>query len=966
MCAVVSPQRTDRRRRPETEDIWGTTSGDRLFEREDFLWELHGVLAGTWEHPTGAIVVEGAPGTGKTAMVNAGCHLAHGLDLRVVRARAAESETDVPFGLIRRLLRPIVPPHEADEGAWSRDTELATRLLRSGTVQGADWIEVFHSLDSLLSQLGTSPTLLAVDDVHWADAESAAWLQFMARRLETNALRMLLSTRPRRAGVPLCVADRLVSEPSTRVFLLQPLSRQVVCDLVSGYLGEPSEASFVDGCHEITGGNPYLLMRLLHELDLHAVRPVARCVSALQTISSPTVAGSVLERLTSVGSGALRLLQAVAVLGADADLRVAAALAGIDGDDAGRIADRLADVYLLRSGRPLAFVHQFVRSSVYSEIPPARQSSMHAEAAQLAAASGHGAEETAVHLLETEPRSNPWVVSELTTAARAALDRDDARSAAQYQRRASAEPPSVDQRCTVLQIQAEVEGALGHSEAVEHFREARRQGADVVEWVSTGLRLVERLWNTPRAASIVDLLRTAKDEFAARDREGLTRLELVETVIPSEEPMPRRVDVRLAPLTGSYLTMETTTGRLAVAYAAAASAADPSNSKVDEIVEVIRTALTPGDIASGSDGLAASVITQALGVLVQSGHGDVAEPILRAAKLGADNRGEVSHSSAFAVTLGKSLLLRGQLRDAEELAQGVLGRSRDVDALTRECAKLLWIQILATRGDLAGARKAIADIRVDEWKESGLFDGTSALETRGHLHLLTRQWDMALEDFECSGKLADEQGILNPALTSWRVGKCQALVELGRIDEAIELSDANLHLARQFGSPVQIAEALRCAARLASGPDQIARLAEAVDSLTDTSAQLERCRGIIELGRARREAGDPVAARPILRLGGDLAVRLGAGLLADMASDELRAAGARPRRLPLSGAGALTPAERRVYLLATQGRTNSMIASSLFVSVKTVECHLTRSYRKLGVKSRAELPDLQDPDAHPT
>src|SRR5205085_9732436 len=143
-----------------------------------------------------------------------------------------------------------------------------------------------------------------------------------------------------------------------------------------------------------------------------------------------------------------------------------------------------------------------------------------------------------------------------------------------------------------------------------------------------------------------------------------------------------------------------------------------------------------------------------------------------------------------------------------------------------------------------------------------------------------------------------------------------ALIELGRLDRATALAAENLELARQFGAPMPIAEALRCSARLATGRSRLTRLEEAVEILEHTCADLERCRALIDLGRAQRESGDCVGARRLLSQGGDLAVRLGAGPLAGLATYELRAAGARPRRLHLSGTDALTPAEYRVVTLA--------------------------------------------------
>jgi DNA-binding NarL/FixJ family response regulator len=121
------------------------------------------------------------------------------------------------------------------------------------------------------------------------------------------------------------------------------------------------------------------------------------------------------------------------------------------------------------------------------------------------------------------------------------------------------------------------------------------------------------------------------------------------------------------------------------------------------------------------------------------------------------------------------------------------------------------------------------------------------------------------------------------------------------------------------------------------------------------AAKLERARSLAALGVALRDGGQSVAARDPLRDALDLAHRSGAPALAEEILAELRAAGARPRRLATTGAGALTRSERRVAELAAAGRQNKQIAAELFVTLDTVEYHLRNTYRKLGITSRTRL-----------
>ena len=149
--------------------------------------------------------------------------------------------------------------------------------------------------------------------------------------------------------------------------------------------------------------------------------------------------------------------------------------------------------------------------------------------------------------------------------------------------------------------------------------------------------------------------------------------------------------------------------------------------------------------------------------------------------------------------------------------------------------------------------------------------------------------------------------------------------------------------------------ALRTRGMLAGGQPGLDDLREAAGLLESCGAGLEHARALVELGAALRRANQRTAAREPLRRGLDLAYSCGAGRLAQRATDELRATGARPRRASLTGPEALTPSERRVAELAAGGMSNPEIAQAVFVTLNTVEGHLRHVYQKLRVSSRTEL-----------
>jgi DNA-binding CsgD family transcriptional regulator len=142
------------------------------------------------------------------------------------------------------------------------------------------------------------------------------------------------------------------------------------------------------------------------------------------------------------------------------------------------------------------------------------------------------------------------------------------------------------------------------------------------------------------------------------------------------------------------------------------------------------------------------------------------------------------------------------------------------------------------------------------------------------------------------------------------------------------------------------------------GDEGLAQLHEAVAQLERSPARRELARSLIELGGALRRGGERKAAREPLRRALDIAAAGGLVATARRAQEELRVTGAKIRRAESSGLDSLTPSERRIVELATDGASNPEIAQALFVTVKTVEMHLGNAYRKLGINSRRDLAAL--------
>jgi DNA-binding CsgD family transcriptional regulator len=275
-------------------------------------------------------------------------------------------------------------------------------------------------------------------------------------------------------------------------------------------------------------------------------------------------------------------------------------------------------------------------------------------------------------------------------------------------------------------------------------------------------------------------------------------------------------------------------------------------------------------------------------------------------------------------------------------------------AVPNSIAAAALVFVLVERGRLSEARQALEAFEASAY-DPDLPPCQPLRTSRAYLLAAEGEAQPALEALrECERFERDWQTRTGLCPVAWRSQAALCHHALGDHPEARRLADEELALARRFGAPRAIGVALRAHA-LVHDADQTT-LTEAIETLADCGAHLEHARALIDLGSAIRRTGKRADARATLAKGADLANRCCATALVDQAREELRLAGARPRRIAQTGRDALTPAELRVVELAAQGDTNKQIAQALFVTLRTVEMHLSNSYRKLGIQTREQLP----------
>ena len=309
-------------------------------------------------------------------------------------------------------------------------------------------------------------------------------------------------------------------------------------------------------------------------------------------------------------------------------------------------------------------------------------------------------------------------------------------------------------------------------------------------------------------------------------------------------------------------------------------------------------------------------------------------------------------------TLALLKLRLGALPEADAAARVALSVVREGDfAPGLPFVATVLADVAVEAGELGEAQALIGLLPQDGWPPGV---GTVLIPAaRGRLRLAQGRATEALADFATCGAMfsAEVWGMpmRDVGYLHARSGAALALLLLDRREEAEALVEAELADVRTFGGARALGIALRASGLVRGGEPGIGRCGPPPRPWRAPPRSLERARSLAELGAALRRSGRRAAAREPLGEALDLAARCGARPLAVRAREELRAAGARPRREWRRGVEALTPSELRVARLAAAGRTNREIAHALYVTLKTVEGHLARAYGKLGIAGRPQL-----------
>jgi DNA-binding NarL/FixJ family response regulator len=940
-----------------------------LVEREAELERLDDQLHAAQAGRGSTLFILGEPGVGKTRLVAEAGRRGNDIGIEVLRARGGELEQQLPFGIVRQLFEARVSgetPATRDllfEGAagLARPVFDLPESGRRGAGEDPPFA-ILHGLHWLAANLAAqTPLALLIDDAHWADRASRRWIEYLARRIDSLPVLVVVAVRSTERGAEDDPLDALAASWPSSVVRPRPFTASGSARLVRARWPD-SEDAFCDACHDFSGGNAFLLTELVDELARRRVAPRAGSVEQVRRLGPESVSQAVVARLARLPPPGTAVARAVAVLSAGADVAGVARLTGLEQPQVARAGDALTAAGILGENRPLDFVHPLVRRAIHSAIPPSDRALLHLRAARLLAAAGGSVEETATHLLNAEPEAASWVVELLRKAAARAVERGAPDLAVAYLRRALAEPPADFERAAVLaelgrselqagQLVGGDRGREGESPAVEHLREAVELTEDLGKRAEASILLGDALWARDRFREAADAFDAAVRDVRGHDRELELRLEghvaaAARLTLSAWPLVAGRLD-RFLEVEGRTPAERLVAGVLAVDRAIAG---EPP----ELVAELAERAVSGGRLPGGRAGAHTAVF--AANALLWTDRLERADELLEQLESDARAQGSVRSLSIASCWRSTIAYRRGRLRDADTEARTSLevASVRGWGGMPATWAFLL--DALTAQGDLTAAGEALERSGLgEEVTDYGAW--SFFLHSRARLRLALGDAESAIADLRAAGRRLEQWGARNPSVVPWRSSLAEALEAVGERDEAVRLAAEEVAAARQVGLRRALGIALCAEARITPGDRGMRLLSEAVAALEASPGRLELARVLYELGRAHRRAGRRAAAREPLRRSMVLAHRCGAARLAQQARSELVAAGWRPDPLRASPFDALSATERRVAELVARGLSDREIAQSLFVTERTVAERVDDAMRKVHATSRDELAD---------
>jgi DNA-binding CsgD family transcriptional regulator len=901
------------------------------------LATLHRAFAAVCRYLGAVAIVDGPGGSGTAALCHAFAGQASAAGALVLTATCARSETTLPLGVVSQLVHSSgLPAPAAAELAALADGWRGATPQPGDPDTGQRTVALSNALRRLADD---RPLVVVVDDVQYADADSLRILLHLCRRLRTSRIMILLNEWRLPRPVHAALDAELTGHPHAvriRLGRLTASQTESVARLTTGQLSSGSASEL----HAISNGNVFLLQGLIAD----------RLTGRPQHGQAPPLADSfsraVLGVLHSRGSSLPAVARGATIVDAVDRPALLAELVQIDPQSVREALQALTDAGLLNDGR---FHHDAVRAVIEATIAPRERVDLHLRAAGLLRDDGAAPAVVAGHLVAAgEVPPNPWAHEVLLDAAEQALDADTVEPAVHLLRLAQTACADPDRRASITAKLIHAEWRLDPSGVARHLtcvRRAVEQGH--LDGPEPGRLMRYLLWHG-RIEEATKLVRQRVGSAAAGHADMVAELRLTcPGVIESDPPLRA---VYSSPDDGARVGVPAFL-KAASAFTAVLSAG-PSTASVrtaHHLLQECRFAL---------DDNAMRAIHLAVWTLIHADRLSDAErwcALLFSESVGAGSapwRAELTLASA------EIALRRGDVDRAVSWADSALSRLSPqgwASAIGGPLSTALLANVAAGRLDAATAL-------VQQGVPRSTLRTTYGLRYRyahGRYLLETRRPYLALTEFTACGDLMTAWGVDYPSMVPWRAAAAEANLILGWTRQARKLVETQLAMPNGGGPRVR-GSALRVLASTSAAAHRPRLLRESIDLLRESGDQLELARAQGDLSNAYRQLGEPDKARTVVRSVA-LTVHRGCDPSAPAAVPASRRFARDPGTMTLAdpgegGVGTLSSAERRVARLAALGQSNREISRALYITVSTVEQHLTRVYRKLKVNRRSHLP----------
>jgi DNA-binding CsgD family transcriptional regulator len=884
--------------------------------------------------------LEGEAGIGKTTVWREVIRLASERGFRVLACRPAEAEANLTFSALADLLEPVPDDvFAALSDAQRRAIEVA--LLRADPGKTAvDRRTVGTGVRSLLAELAAAgPLVLAVDDLQWLDTTSAATLQFALRRLGPSPIGFLVSRRALEPA-PLKVDELLEPGLLTRA-TIGPLSVAGLHHVLSEWLGEAPARSTLVRIHEASGGNPLFALEVARVLAETGIPPPGEPLPVPADVRE-----LVRRRIAKLPSATRDVLLAAAALGLPSEDVVEAALgrpvvADLEPAERQQIAS-------LERGT-IVFAHPLFAGAVYRSATSAERRAMHRRLADVLEDSEARARQLA---LAAEGRDEE-AAALVHAAAAQAIARGAPAAAAQLCELAlrltepggEAEPLRIVDAATYLHQAGETKRARMMLESVDswkgwpselHLRALHLLG-EVVEY-------------TEGPAASAEFGRSILDESVDPQAQAVGHLLISYAAMQSDAHCAlEHADTALALLErrGEHADPETLASALTVRVRAGAVLGHGFDRDLMERAMALERALSPERVL-------AEPVTPVFGFWLRwfddlEGSRELLERLVRDATANGQDTARVVGLMQLAITE----CVAGNLQRAREVGMSAYELAKDLEV--RQLAKMTTSAlslVAANLGAVDQARELCEELRpVASGSGGAEIDMESVL---GLLELSLGNIDAADAHLRAALEVFERVGFGEPGQFRVHADAAEAAVAVGDVARARRIADFLEAHGERTNHRWSSATGARVRALVAAADGELDSALDACEqALTHHEAlpmPLERARTLLVKGVIERRARRRGDAKASFEQALEIFEQAGARLWAKRARRELDRVGLRR-----SSGDELTEGERRVAELAAKGLTNREVAAALYLSPKTVGANLTRIYRKLGIKSRAEL-----------